>query len=49
MFDLIRDAAKNWDGSDPVRPFPTCRATEMGHIIAEYLLETPPTRAKSRP
>ena len=22
MFDLIRDAAKGWDGSDPVRPFP---------------------------
>lgn len=22
MFDLIRDAATSWDGSDPVRPFP---------------------------
>jgi hypothetical protein len=22
MFDLIREASKNWDGSDPVRPFP---------------------------
>jgi hypothetical protein len=22
MFDLIRDAAKGWDGSHPVRPFP---------------------------
>jgi hypothetical protein len=22
MFDLIRAAAKGWDGRDPVRPFP---------------------------
>lgn len=22
MFDLIREASKKWDGSDPVRPFP---------------------------
>jgi hypothetical protein len=22
MFDLIRAAATDWDGSDPVRPFP---------------------------
>lgn len=22
MFDLIRAASRNWDGSDPVRPFP---------------------------
>lgn len=22
MFDMIREAAENWDGSDPVRPFP---------------------------
>lgn len=22
MFDLIREASKGWDGSDPVRPFP---------------------------
>jgi hypothetical protein len=22
MFDLIRAASKDWDGSDPVRPFP---------------------------
>jgi hypothetical protein len=22
MFDLIREASKSWDGSDPVRPFP---------------------------
>lgn len=22
MFDMIREAAKGWDGSDPVRPFP---------------------------
>ncbi|MBP1849319.1 VOC family protein [Rhizobium halophytocola] len=22
MFDLIREASKDWDGSDPVRPFP---------------------------
>ena len=22
MFDLIRDASVNWDGTDPVRPFP---------------------------
>jgi len=22
MFDLIREAAVDWDGTDPVRPFP---------------------------
>jgi hypothetical protein len=22
MFDLIRDAARDWDGTDPIRPFP---------------------------
>lgn len=25
MFDMIRDAAKNWDGTDPIRPFPNLR------------------------
>lgn len=23
MFDTIREASKNWDGNDPVRPFPS--------------------------
>lgn len=23
MFDMIREASKGWDGSDPVRPFPS--------------------------
>lgn len=23
MFDMIREASKSWDGSDPVRPFPS--------------------------
>jgi hypothetical protein len=22
MFDLIRDSARDWDGKNPVRPFP---------------------------
>jgi len=25
MFDLIRESSRNWDGSDPVRPFPDLR------------------------
>lgn len=25
MFDMIREASKNWDGRDPVRPFPDLR------------------------
>ncbi len=27
MFDTIREASKAWDGSDPVRPFPSLSAT----------------------
>lgn len=26
MFDMIRDASQGWDGSDPVRPFPSLAA-----------------------
>jgi hypothetical protein len=27
MFAMIREAAQNWDGSDPVRPFPDLSAS----------------------